>query len=83
MGAKVRKRGARSWKSATIAKRERRERRKGRRRREERKPEGASLQAGLERRDVSGKVSGERWRSSDEQVKCELQLAIVALWEGM
>jgi hypothetical protein len=43
LGAKVRRRGARSWKSATVAKRARRERRKGRRRREERKPDGASL----------------------------------------
>lgn len=53
LGAKVRKRGARSWKSATIAKSERRERRKGRRAREERKPVGASLRAGLLRPGVS------------------------------
>jgi hypothetical protein len=50
LGARVRRRGARRWRSATIAKRARRERRKGRRRREERRPDGASLWiAGLER----------------------------------
>jgi len=50
LGANVRRRGARRWRSATIAKRARRERRKGRRRREERKPEGARLgSAGLSR----------------------------------
>jgi hypothetical protein len=49
LGAKVRKRGARSWKIATVAKMARREKRRGRRRREERKPVGASLNAGLER----------------------------------
>jgi hypothetical protein len=48
-GAKVRRRGARRLKSATIAKRARRERRKGRRRREERKPVGARLSVGLVR----------------------------------
>jgi hypothetical protein len=47
-GAKVRRRGARRLKSATIAKRARRER-KGRRRREERKPVGARLSVGLVR----------------------------------
>lgn len=44
---KVRRRGARSWENATIARTERRKRRKRRREKEVYKPWGASLNAGL------------------------------------
>jgi hypothetical protein len=66
LGAKVRKRGARRWKSATVAKMARREKRKGRRRREERKPVGASLNEGLERPEVM-KRCRVRGRSSEQR----------------
>lgn len=47
MRTKVRRRGARSWENATIARTESRKRRKRRREREVYKPWGASLNVGL------------------------------------